>query len=419
MSEFTIFVCCLLLLLLVAQLALGSGFAARLLRYRPPAAAEESLPKAGILLPLRGADPELADGLRRLMQQDYPDYELRIVVDSAEDSSWAVVRESMSQIDARHVHVASIQRRRDTCSPQCSALIEAVEALSDDVEVVVIVDGDVVTHPAWLRELVTPLLDPRVGVAHGNRWFMPADAGWGSLVRYVWNAAAIVPMCYLGIPWAGTFAIRKSVLFESGLFDTWPRTVVPDAPSRDLLAKRGLEVRFVPSLMMVNRERCSLAFSLDFLKRQMTWTRVYHSRYWPVLVHAVASTLAPTAALGLVMFGLAAGRVDVAALSGGAFFGYYLGLLAMFALLEFVVRRVVRARGEPTAWLTPLKLFKLLWALPLTLCVHFAAVMLATFRRRVVWRGVVYQINSPLDVQIIGDRPFDELAQPSQTNASL
>lgn len=410
---------CLLVLFVAAQSVLAAGFMRRLIRGRALDVPNDRLPKAGILLPLRGADPELADGLRRLMQQNYPDYELRIVIDSLQDSSWEVVERSMSGIDAGHVHVSAIRLRRETCSPQCSALIEAVEDLSDDVEVVVIVDGDVLVHADWLRELVAPLLDERVGVAHGNRWFMPRDAGWGSLVRYIWNAVAIVPMCLLGIPWAGTFAIRKRVLFESGLFDKWPRTVVPDAPSRDLLAGMGLDVRFVPSLMMVNRERCSLAFSLDFFKRQMTWTRVYHSQFWPIQLHALLTTGAAALGAALLIGGLASGRYDAAAWAGGGLAAYYFGMLAMFVLLELVVRRVVRARGESTAWLTPLKALKLLLAMPLTMCVHFAAVVLATFRQRVVWRGVTYQIDSPFEVRIIGDRPYDQLAQPGEPNVSL
>jgi cellulose synthase/poly-beta-1,6-N-acetylglucosamine synthase-like glycosyltransferase len=419
MSEFALALVCLLSVLWLLQAAVLVSFALLLLRSRQTTADDKELPKAGILLPLRGADPELADGLRRLMQQDYPDYEMRIVVDSPQDSSVGVVKNAMARIDAAHVFLAPIHKRHSSCSPQCSALIEAVESLSPDVEVVVIVDGDVVTHPQWLRELVTPLLDETVGVAHGNRWFMPRDAAWGSLARYVWNAAAVVPMCFLGIPWAGSFAIRKRALFESELFDKWPTTVVPDAPSAGLLEKMGLKVRFVPSLMMVNRERCSLAFCLDFIKRQMMWTRIYHPRFWPVVVHALATTAIPLTAAGLAVASACSGLTGVAALLAGAVLAYWAGMGGLFAMMEFAVRRVVRARGESTAWLSPTKLLMLAPSFVVTLLTHFTAVMLAVFHRRVVWRGVTYQIDSPYDVRILDDRPYEAAAPPAESKVSL
>ena len=50
-------------------------------RHRVKVIADEELPKAAILLCLRGADPTLRTCLRRLLRQDYPDYELFVCVD--------------------------------------------------------------------------------------------------------------------------------------------------------------------------------------------------------------------------------------------------------------------------------------------------------------------------------------------------
>src|SRR5260370_1328737 len=55
---------------------------------RPPVAPmidDASLPRACILLPLRGTDPHLRQGLHQLLTQDYPNYALHIVVDSPDD----------------------------------------------------------------------------------------------------------------------------------------------------------------------------------------------------------------------------------------------------------------------------------------------------------------------------------------------
>ena len=125
--------------------------------------------------------------------------------------------------------------------------MQAAKNLDDACEAVVIIDGDVVVHSTWLQELVAPLLNPQIGAAYGNRWFLPPTANWGSLVRYLWNVAAVVPMQVFGIPWGGSFAIRKSALYESGLFDRWSQSIVHDAPAKALLKNIGLRVQFVPT----------------------------------------------------------------------------------------------------------------------------------------------------------------------------
>jgi len=419
MAEFAIAIGSALLAISVYHFALGALFSRLLLRAKPSNATNDELPKTAILLPLRGADPGLGETLQRLMQQNHPDYEIHIVIDSELDPAWNTVNDVVERLQARHVHVSTLAKRSQTCSPQCSALIQAVEGLDDLVEAVAIIDGDVVVHENWLRDLTTPLLDPRVGIAHGNRWFMPRDHQWGSLARYLWNAAAVLPMCLLGIPWAGTFVIRKQVLFESGLFRTWPRTIVPDAPAKSLLKKFKLRVHFVPSLMMVNRERCDLGFCLDFIKRQMMWTRIYHPNWWPVILHALATTAILAIALGISAYGLISGNYESVVWAGGGLLVYLTCLLFLLSIMEVCVRRVVRSRGESTAWLSLTKFLKLSLSLPLTQAVHLIAVLLAHFKRRVVWRGVTYHVRGPLDVHVSDDQPFQQSALPADTNVSL
>jgi hypothetical protein len=376
-------------------------------------------PRAAILLPLRGADPHLAEGLRRLMRQDYGNYELRVILDSATDPARDVVECVVSETGATNVRVSVIARKRLTCSPQCSALLEGVESLDPDVEAVAIIDGDVLTHPSWLRELVAPLLDPSVGAAHGNRWFLPQDAGWGSMVRYLWIAASVIPMYWFGMPWAGTFVVRRKALESSDLKQKWGRSIVPDAPTLEALRSLGLKLRFVPSLMMINRERCSLAFCHDFMKRQMTWTRLYNPQFWPVIVHAAAILVLTLDIIGLLLFGVVAGDAATFLSAGGAAIVLLGSTLGLVWLMESTVREVARRRGQTgihapwSFWL------KLPVGIVLTIFVHASAVALATSRNRVTWRGVTYVVRKPFDVVIESDRPMTAEDQPLETNVSL
>lgn len=385
----------------------------------PPPATDAELPRAAVLLSLRGADPGLAGSLRRLLRQDYPRYELRIVVDRDDDPAWAMAHTAAREPGVCPVHIEPLRRRPATCSLKCSALLQMVEGLGADCEVVVLADADVAPPAGWLRALVAPLRQAGVGAAFGNRWYMPPAGRWGSLVRYVWNAGAVAPMYLLGIPWGGSFAIQADVLRRSGLVQLWARTIVDDVPARRALGALGLRLEFVPELMMVNREECDLAFGLDFIQRQLMWTRLYHPHWRTVLLHGLGTAATLLAGFGLLGAALAAAAPVAAAVTGASLVGYLLAMLLLIIWLEATVRRTVRSRGEPTDWLSARVLLKLVAALPLTQAVYVTGLLLAQFRRRVRWRGVTYEVRGPWHVRRLDDGPFRAPPQSADPATSL
>ncbi|MEQ8789657.1 MAG: glycosyltransferase family 2 protein [Pirellulaceae bacterium] len=375
----------------------------------PPAGFEEGQwPKAAVLLSLRGADPQLRKTIRRLLRLDYPDYIVHVVVDSEEDPAWEVVRQAAEEAGAGPLTLTTLTDRTGKCGLQCGAFVQAAKGLDDTVDVVVTIDGDVIVHETWLRELVAPLRDERVGATFGNRWFIPTGAEWGSLVRYIWNLAAVTPMYLFEIPWGGALAIRRSTMDTTNLIERWSKAIVHDAPIKHLLDEQGLRLQFVPSLMMPIRENCRLGFCLDFLKRQMMWTRIYHPNWLLVLSHAVASTLLVAAAIVLACVEAANGHWPAAALSGGSLAGYLLVMLIMIVVLEAGVRRSLRWRRLNPRWLSTAKVLKMPPAILLTMAVYLVAVLLANFGQRVTWRGVRYWIRSQWDVQILVEQRFDQ-----------
>jgi cellulose synthase/poly-beta-1,6-N-acetylglucosamine synthase-like glycosyltransferase len=313
------------------------------------------------------------------------------------------------RVNDSRLHLWTLTRRRTTCGLQCGAFALAAEKLAADIEIVVTVDGDLLPHRSMLRELVAPFADERVGATFGNRWFMPRNATWGSLIRYAWNVAAVPPMYVFGIPWGGCFAVRRAALEASGLLECWSRSMVHDAPAKSRLDRLGLQVQFVPSLMMVLRESCTLSFSRDFLKRQMTWTRLYHPNWGTLLVHGLATTAIPVSGIALLICGAVGSQMTVVKYASLGMFTYLAGMLALMGLLECSVRAVLRRRQESTSWLSSRLLLMLPAAIPLTQAIYCLVVLEATFRRRVVWRGVTYLLHGPWDIELVDDRRIDPL----------
>ena len=211
--------------IVVYQTVLVLLLTVKLARYRRVPVDSCSLPATAVILCVRGPDPCLRETIRALIYQDYPDFSIHIVLDSATDVALDDITAVIQEEQAENVNICFLQEARSSCSLKCSALIEALEALEEGNEVLAFIDGDARPHRTWLRELVEPLGDPAVGVSTGNRWYMPARANWGALVRFFWNSGAIVHMWLTGFAWAGSMALRSEVTRKLGLRDAWSRAL--------------------------------------------------------------------------------------------------------------------------------------------------------------------------------------------------
>ena len=358
-------------------------------------------PKAAVILALRGADPSMERNIRALLQQDYPDYNVFIVVDHVEDTAWPIVRaicDSMPDV----AKISVVNERLGTCSLKCSALVQAVTALDKSYEVIAFADGDTLVHRTWLQELAEPLSDPEVGVATGARWYLPSDAGLGSMTRYFWNAGAVVQIWLNGFAWPGSMAIRASVLREAGIVAAW-RTSLFDGPTVvQQVRQAGYHIRFVPSVMIVNRERISLSDFSSWVERQAVVARSLGSDWYLLAVHAVnivVCVIAPALALLSPEPGLSRLAL-IAALS-------YWGVTILSAVvLESTVRTSLAVQDHELEWFDWKKALN---ALPSLLLVHFVVLRAFAFsvvRRRIHWRGISYEIRTRNDVRMLNYVPF-------------
>ena len=410
MDNIAVLTAIVLLLLAFYQVILSGLFwiRNRVGRYTESEQPVANYPRVSALLALRGADPDLAQGLKQLFQQDYPDYELKIVVDSETDPAWKVVQDIRDETGATHVHVEPLNTRSHRNSLHCASLVQLAEGLDDDREVFVLIDGDVVGHSKFIRELVQPIANQSSTSATGNRWYMPPEGQFGSLVRYSWNAAAMVSMYWNGIPWGGMFAAKTDDLKRSGIVDRWRRALAVDAPIYNRWRDIGGKHQFIPSLIVVNREECSLGSCFTFIVRQLLWTRLYQPTlfWWAIIFHAFLVSIVLLLGTALIISSLALQAWNVLMWSSLGMAGYWLAMGISLCLLENTVRQHSSRRGESTSWIKFPTLVKLLIAVPVTQFVHWLAVLKVIFLRRIDWRGVSYQIRAPFDVQLINERQF-------------
>jgi cellulose synthase/poly-beta-1,6-N-acetylglucosamine synthase-like glycosyltransferase len=364
--------------------------------------ADGELPKAAVVLSLRGADPFLDRCLKGLLSQDYPDYDVRIVIDNELDPAWETVRLFVAECGKQNVHVESLTTRHTTCSLKISSLLQAVAGLDSTFDVVVVVDADVVPHASWLRDLVGPMHDTTVGATTGIRWYMPGTNNLGTLVRYLWNSAAIQQMHAFGIGWGGSLAIRRELFSNAHLSDKWSKILFEDTFTANEIRKLGYKLEFVPAATMVNREFIDLRSALHFISRQMLNVRLYHDSWLAILWMGIISTLALAVVLGTGAYAALTGDWTIASLAGAVVTAYSSSLLVALARWESWVRRTMRARGDtvsPLSW-------KLLWAVPVTQISFMACLCTALWTRKVEWRGVTYRLHGPSRIRMVEYRPY-------------
>lgn len=347
-------------------------------------------PPARVLLCLRGADPFLDRCLRGLATQDYPNYKVIIIIDSATDESLPQVQALLDEFGEERIEVLFRDRLWPTCSRKISSLLCGFSRVPDEVEVVAWCDADAIPHPTWLRELTAPLQDAQTPVATGNRWYAPAQWTVGGLCRHSWNAMAFLAMYQHRLPWGGSLAIRSDVFRDPGFPQCLQQSFSDDMALGTFVLDRGQRVEPVVALVVLNEENCGLTSFWGFLVRQMLATRLNHP-LWPAILGEA-----------LLLFTLVWVLLPLSILQGIGSWGWWLAgasVYNLFALsltgsLESFVRRLLRQRGRPAG--TAYGWRRALLAYP-TLCltgfVYSLAVVRAAFVKTHEWRGIVYRIE--------------------------
>jgi len=386
--------------------ALLQGWLIRQLRnhYSRPLPAwpvDQPWPKAAIILSLRGPDPFLGTCLRNLIEQDYPDFFVQVVIDSDIDPAWEALRAVQGEFGSHRLRISTLQQRRSDCSLKNSSIIQAVNLLPNETEIVVLVDADAVTHPTWLRELVTPMSDPEVGCATGVRWFAPDEMTLGTRLRCYWNLIAAAVIYYSGTPWGGSMAIRKSLL-DSGLAGEWSHMFCEDVHTLNYLHRRRMKLACVPQVTVVNRETTTVGGCLKFVNRQMLIFRLYHPQWW-----AAVTMILLTALLRFSHYFFIAQTF---------IYGDWLSFLALVlirpinlyvtryeaAQLDQAVRTMLAQSGQEVPRNPVPEFFGYLTAEAMFL----TSMCYALGARFVNWRGITYRVYGPSRVKMLSYHPY-------------
>lgn len=208
---FIVAACAYLLLAIVAAL-----------RFRatpePPA---DFTPPVSILKPLHGLDRDLYDLLAGFCRQDYPKYELLFAVADAADPAAEVVRRLERDFPSLTIRLVVADRRLGT-----NRKVDSLDKMFREMryEYLAISDSDMRVTPDYLRRIMAPFRDPKVGLV---TCFYRGEPG-GTLASVFeaigitgeFHPSAMVARMIEGVRFAfgSTMATRKEVVEKIGGF---------------------------------------------------------------------------------------------------------------------------------------------------------------------------------------------------------
>lgn len=351
----------------------------------------EFYPFVSVIAPTRGHEPGFVENVKPLLEQNYPNYEVRFVFDDPQDPSLPLVRELGAQVVISGPAVDSGQKVHN--------LIAAVGEIDPRSEVIVFVDTDARPGDDWLRKLVAPLADERVGASTGYRWFIPERGGLASRLRGVWNASvasALGEDTAKNFCWGGSTAIRRSTFEELRVVDHWRGTVSDDFTITRVLKQAKLPIHFTPHCLVPSVGDCGWRELFEFTTRQIKITRVYAPHLWlPLLLGSSLFALAFFGGLVLLGARILLGQSFVLTL------GFLVVIFVLGAAKGFIRWRAISiplARYQ-TALRRDLAAHVCLW--PFASLLYLYNAIVAGFSRRITWRGITYNLPSPTEAVII------------------
>ncbi len=352
---------------------------------------ERHQPGGRVLLcaPCKGRDLNLENNIRALLEQDYDDYEVSFIVESADDPACAVIRRAMAAHPWMSARLIVAGRASDS-GQKVHNLRIGTARLSPRIEYLAFADSDARPRPEWLRMLISRLYRPHIGAMTGYRWLVPEENSAANKLLYSLNCNV---MSLLGrdshhLLWGGSWAIRREVFDKIGLHSAWKGTLSDDLIASRLLSQAKLQVRFEPACVVASPMDNSISEAISFSRRQYQLSYFYARDWWAFAAGSVVlSNLAWLGNLVLLTCGFLKGAswawIPAAVISLLYLLAVYRGKMRQdLADLYFPhLRRTLREA----------KRFDILFQPAISL-IHGIIVLSAGFGRHISWRGISYRL---------------------------
>ena len=348
----------------------------RELRNSPPLDSSYS-PPVSILKPVRGLDHEAYENFASYCRLDYPEYELIFAVADTNDAAVPVIEKLQADFPRCRIRLIRGVARLGTNS-KVNSLCRLVQEAKYDF--LIMSDSDVRVESDYLRKVVPPFADPKVGAVTAFYCGITAGgvaADLEALGMYLDSApGALVARRLEGrlqFAFGWTMATTKRHLSEIGGWEAMANYHSDDFELGNRIARRGYRVELMPKPVWMVFAKETIA---QYFRHELRWSiglkNVRPTAYrWLALTHGLPWAL------------LAAALAARAGWEG----------IAAAHLFAYLLLRLVLAWTTGTWGLGDFGAWKKLWLVPLHDAVNFVAWVGGFFSDRILWRGLAYRVK--------------------------
>ncbi|MGA8553559.1 MAG: bacteriohopanetetrol glucosamine biosynthesis glycosyltransferase HpnI [Candidatus Acidiferrales bacterium] len=333
----------------------------------------EFTPPVSILKPIYGLDRETYQNYASFCLQDYPDYEILFCVSDQYDPAIPVIKEVARNFPERAIKLivgAEPLGASDKVNKLCRMVREAQH------QIVVLSDSDVRVEPEYLRAVIAPFRDPKVG-AVTCLYRGLTDGSLAANLEAIGNStdftAGVLVAWLLGevnFTLGATMATTKTRLAEIGGFESLVDHFSDDYELGNRIAARGHRVELSKFPVSIVYPRQTLA---DAFRHQLRWNiSIRYSR--------------PAGHLGLIFTQGLALAVLAAIFAPSA--SWAVSLLLAYLVLRGVSAWVIGTWGMRDGGLRPR-----MELLPVRDVFAFAVWVASFVPQRIHWRGQEFYVR--------------------------
>jgi ceramide glucosyltransferase len=230
-------------------------------------------PPVSLLKPLHGSEPDLEAHLESFFRQSYPEYEIIFCARSEQDEGLEIAR----KVAARYPSVRS--KFLSSGTPHyANAKVWSLERMQKAAAhgFLVVSDSDVSVTPGYLRQVMAPFTDPRVGLVTCLYRGVAGDSIWARLeavgMSVEMSAGVLVAEMLEGMKFAlgPTMVVRRESLEKIGGFRALGGYHADDFMLGNLISAKGSKV--VLSTHAIDHHVLNTSFLASVL-HQVRWMK--------------------------------------------------------------------------------------------------------------------------------------------------
>ena len=338
-------------------------------------------PPVSILKPVRGLDPDAYENFASFCRQDYPEYEIVFCIGDTSDPAYPTLEKIVRDFPERQIRVL-IGSGREAANDKVAKLVRMTTEAK--YHTFAISDADVRVRPDYLRSVVAPLSNPKVG-AVTCMYTSLRDTSFAQRLQSIGMISDFYPGILVARLLDGVkFALGQTIVTTRRHIEGFGGyQAIENSPGDDLLVGRLIEEQHFEVVLFPRPVETVADFQSmgDLLTKRLRWMTVMrHMRPWGhlgliftqgLLWSIVAVAIRHTLSTALLYFGL-------------------------YAVLRVAITMTVGAWG-----LHQTHLWKKLLIIPIWDATASIIWLLSFTRKTITWRKVRYWIRGRTLIPVV------------------